>query len=77
MVIMHHQPLSPGIIVPDHDAVPDVESLSSPEFLGPRLCRALPPSAQGAGRRSLGPSPDSKPNSSEENFTDITSTQNH
>ena len=48
-----------------------------PQFLGPRLCRALPPRLMAQVAAHLGPSPDSKPNSSEENFTDITSTQKH
>ena len=57
MVIMHHWPLSPGLIVPDHDAVPDSYSrlplLSSPSFLVPQPAPLAAPLA-GAGRRSLG-----------------------
>ena len=55
MVIMHHWPLSPGLIVPDHDAVPDVESwLTPPSFLVAGLCRALLPWLALAAAQTLG-----------------------
>ena len=55
MVIMHHWPLSPGLIVPDHDAVPDVESwLTPPSFLVAGLCCALLPWLALAAARTLG-----------------------